>query len=178
MRIILAVLALLTWAGPLCAQTANRTGSPVTWDGPTAKHQLGGVCGQERWCLGTSSVVRQDNANDIGGPQALEGYTIVAHKEGKVQLVLGTIGNIELGGASGTVVDVAAALNGGLVVTGPGVVQEAISLSLAAAKPHGSYKGPVNVKTSTYIKFDNGWRIRPSGPDLLLCDPSGSCRKF
>lgn len=155
------------------------TAAVVTWKGPTPFHQFGGRCNPgDRWCLGAASVVRQDTPNANGGPQALEGYTHVNHQTGSVKLALGTLGNIELGGASGTVTEMAYALNGGLVVTGPGVVERAAALTLATPKRHGDYTGPINVKESLYIAFDNGWTIKPQGPDLLICRPDGTCRAF
>jgi hypothetical protein len=152
------------------------TASQVTWDGPTPFTHLGGRCGPARWCLGTASVVRQEMPNPTGGPQALEGYTHVTHKSGTVALAIGTLGNVELGGASGTVTERAYALAGGFVVTGPGVVNHPVTLSLGQPKRHGGYEGAMNVKDPVYIEFDNGWSFRPSGADLLLCDPGGRCR--
>lgn len=174
---LIAAACLLITATPAFAQSANRSGA-IAWNGPRPFHQLGGVCQPaDRYCLGAASVVRQSTPSE-GGPQALEGYTHVAHQTGRVQLAIGTIGNVELGGASGTVTDSARALQGGLVVTGPGYIERAVSLSLHQAKPKGDYTGAVNVKESIYIEFDNGWTIRPLGPDLLFCDPSGKCRRM
>lgn len=175
---LLATCLVLFLSSSALAQSANRSGPPA-WNGPTPFHHLGGRCAPNvRWCLGTASVVRQDTPMPNGGPQALEGYTIVAHKTGSVALVLGTIGNIELAGASGTVTEKAVALSGGLVVNGEGVVNRPVALSLRQPVRFGGYKGPLNVKDPIYIEFDNGWTIRPNGPYLLFCDPFGTCRTF
>ena len=168
----LVTLLLLLSAVPAQAQIIRG------WDGPKAKNYFEHTCGGDTWCLGTVSVVHQDTPNSAGGPQALEGYTAVNHAIGTVRLVMGTIGNIELGGGSRTVVQYATALQGGLVVTGAGRVDHATSLTLIQPRAHGDYTGPVNVGRVDYITFDNGWSIRPDGDRLLICDKMDVCRAF
>lgn len=161
------------------ATTASAQGQLIRgWDGPKAKQYFEHTCNGDTWCLGTVSVVNQMYPNADGGPQALEGYTVVKHEIGTVRLVMGTIGNIELGGGSRTVVESAVALQGGLVVTGPGYVAHATSLSLVQPRAHGGYTGGVNLGRVDYITFDNGWSIRPDGDQLSICDPKGMCRHF
>lgn len=111
----------------------------------------------------------------LGGPQALEGYTTVAHPRGTVALAIGTIGNVELAGAG----DVASAraLQGGIVINGPGIVDHATSLFLAAPQRIDGYTGPVRINRADWITFgSSGWSIRPDGDRILLCDAQDRCR--
>lgn len=128
--------------------------------------------------VGVQSHITQQT-DSIGGPQALEGYTLVAHDRGTVALALGTIGNVEQNGAGD--VNRIASLQGGGVVTGPGRVHQWSALSLfqpRARRSAPAYTGPVNIDRFDYITFDNGWSIRPNGDQLQLCDPRGICRAF
>jgi hypothetical protein len=130
-----------------------------------------------RWTLCGLFMVLQAEGSPTGGPQALEGYVEMTHlSPGSVDLAIGTIGNVEHAG-SGAVRRIEA-LRGGVMISGPGRVQEAAALSLYQATRKGGYAGPVNVDRSIYIQFDNGWSMRPDGEALLLCDPHGRCRSF
>lgn len=126
-----------------------------------------------RWTVCGEFTITQSTPSP-GGPQALEGYTYVNHPTGVVGLALGTVGNVEVGG-TGEVLDVRA-LQGGVIISGPGDVEHATSLMLMAPKPAGDYHGQVNVKRADYLSFDNGWSLRPDGDRLLLCDPHDRCR--
>lgn len=126
------------------------------------------------WCLGLMSHVTQTTPNVTGGPQALEGYALVNHPNGRVRQVLATIGNIELKGAGATAD--ARALQGSVVVNGPGRVDFATSLNLVGCVRQGGYDGPIDVGRCDYVTFGNGWSLRPDGDALLLCDPRGVCR--
>jgi len=128
------------------------------------------------WCLGFMSRVEQHTPNFTGGPQALEGYTYLNHNQGRVRLAFGTLGNIEVHGA-GTTSD-ARALQGGVVVSGPGRVSFGTSLYLVGCVKHGDYTGTLNVGRCDYVTFGNGWSIRPDGPALVLCDPQNRCRQL
>lgn len=126
-----------------------------------------------RWTL--CRLVSIDQATpSLGGPQALEGYTTVRHDEGTVALALGIIGNVELAGVGHT--GSARALQGGIVVSGPGQVDQAYALVLLSPQRKGGYDGPVNVTEGGFILFGNHWSIRPDGARLLLCNPQGECR--
>lgn len=114
-----------------------------------------------------------------GGPQALEGYTLLDHDAGSVRLALGTIGNVEVHGA-GAVAEIASLQAGG-VVTGPGHVGVWSGLKIvrpAARTSAPAYLGPVNIDQFNDITFSNGWTIRTAGAGLNLCDPRGICRAF
>ncbi|MBZ5560166.1 MAG: hypothetical protein LAO77_23155 [Acidobacteriia bacterium] len=114
-----------------------------------------------------------------GGPQALEGYTLVAHDHGTVALALGTIGNVEIGGA-GDVTEVAPLQSGG-VFTGPGHVARWSALKLFRPRARTSdppYTGPVHLDEFSYLRFDNGWSLRGDDVQLYLCSPVGTCRSL
>ena len=146
---------------------------------PALKRVNQTICqaGSERWTICQMVYITATKPSE-GGPQALEGYTKVAHQNGSIGLVMGTIGNVELSGASGTVTKDARALQGGFVVTNSGVVERASSLVLVQPKVGENYTGTANIKEANYILFDNGWRIAPNGSGLDICDPRGVCRAF
>lgn len=128
--------------------------------------------------VGVQSRMTQRVASP-GGPQALEGYTLVAHDRGSVALAIGTIGNVEMNGAGN--VGFIRGLQSGGVVTGPGRVGVWSGLFLSQPRARASappYVGPVNIERYDYITFDNGWSIRPNGDALILCNPLGNCRAF
>lgn len=125
------------------------------------ENQLGGVVGQ------VSTYPLPD-----GGPQALEGYTYVAHPSGVTRLAIGTIGNVEIAGA-GTTREVRSMQAGG-VISGSGPVDEWVGLYISLPRAQ-----PGQVQTYSPIKFDNGWRFVAEGEALYLCPPKGAaCRAF
>ena len=130
---------------------------------------------QARWSLCTLFHITQSTASE-GGPQALEGYTYVNHPRGSVGLAIGTLGNIELAATGDT--KSARALQGGVVVSGPGRVEHATTLYLSQPKRRGDYPGPTQIERADYVTFDNGWSIRPQGDRLLICAPTNTCRDF
>jgi len=126
--------------------------------------------------VGLQSVIDALLALPDGGPQALEGYTKIAHDRGNTRLALGIIGNVEMNG-HGDVAEVRSLQAGG-VVTNNGHVRLWTGLYLDRPKAGEGYAGPVNIERVDYITFDNGWSIRPNGSDLTICRPSGECRPF
>lgn len=125
-------------------------------------------------CVGVQSRTSALVAMPDGGPQALEGYTTIAHDRGLVKLALGTIGNVEMN-ARGDVAMVRSLQAGG-VVTNDGRVQQWSGLYLSRPRAGEGYAGAVNVQRFDYVTFDNGWSIRPDGDRLLICDSKGICR--
>lgn len=176
MRSALFVASLVLASVPASAQQmVSRIALPVFGHmplsitrGPTVK-VLGG---SERLGKLFGVVQRTPGA----GPQAVEGYTLVAHDVGTVGLALGTIGNVEVQGRGRT--EQVRALQGGIVVSGPGRVDHAANIVLAGVQKHSDYDGPTDVGRVDYILFGNGWSIRPDGARLLLCDPQNVCRPF
>lgn len=132
--------------------------------------------GTTRWSLCRLAYIEQTTSAPDGGPQALEGYTKVNHTSGKVQLPMSVIANQELSGGSGTVVQDARVFQAGAVVSDAGVVEDLTFLNLTGPNRMGGYDGPINIKRVTYLRFPNGWTIRPGGSGLLLCDPRDACR--
>jgi hypothetical protein len=124
--------------------------------------------------VNVQSVIHQQTASLEGGPQAFEGYTLIEHDRGTVNIAIGTIGNVEQNGA-GEVNDIRSMQAGG-VVTGPGRVHHWAGLSISAPRARSDYKGAVNIERYDYVDFDNGWSIRPDGKRLLICDPKNICR--
>jgi hypothetical protein len=155
-------------------------GGVTAWSGPVAMQNLGGTCqAGPRWCLGTVSIVRQLTGSE-GGPQALEGYTIVETR-GKVRLAMGVIGNIEQAG-SGEIVE-ARPLQSGGVIHGDGRIHRWTSLTLD--KPDGKYENQIIDYRA--IQFDNGLYLtsgidaRDGKPYLGLCPnlaTDGPCQMF
>lgn len=136
---------------------------------------------QHAWhCTGISDLwrvcgafrIEQTLPNPNGGPQALEGYVDLAHPFGDVKLAIGTIGNIEVSGSGHTIE--ARSMQAGGVISGSGIVDEWNSLVLAEPGRKAGATG--SVTKVNYIKFGNGWTIRPLGSRLLICDPNGNCR--
>jgi hypothetical protein len=142
-------------------------------EGPRAMHNFGGTCSPSsgQWCLGTVSVVRQMTASE-GGPQALEGYTIVDTR-GTVRLAHGTIGNIEQAG-SGDLSE-ARPLQSGGVVSGTGRVHRWTGLFIDRPKTMGTNDPAPNVIDYRAIQFSNGLFLTPDvdpkdgKPILKLC---------
>lgn len=171
-RYVALILAVaIVWASGVQAGTA--------WTDITRRYQQ--TCAEGRWTRWTLCglyYITQSQPAPSGGPQALEGYAVVQHRAGTVQLAIGTLGNIELAGAAGTETERAVALGGGLVVAGPGHVAHATSLSLNQPHKHSTYDGPMSIDRIDYVTFDNGWSIRPDGDNLLICDPRDHCRAF
>lgn len=170
---MVGILALLA-AAPAAAQ-----GGP-TWNGPRPYNFFEAACRFETWCLGAVSVVHQRTANERGGPQALEGYTVIETR-GRVRLAMGTIGNVEQAG-SGEIVEVRPLQSGG-VLTGTGRVHRWTSLFLDRPKD----KTPNQIVDYRAIQFDNGLHLttgvdpRDGKPYLALCpdDPrAGPCQLF
>ena len=62
--------------------------------------------------VGLQSVIDAPLALPDGGPQALEGYTKIAHDRGITRLALGIIGNVEMNG-HGDVAEVRTLQGGG-----------------------------------------------------------------
>jgi hypothetical protein len=148
-------------------------GGAITWNGPTPMHQLGGDCASNtRWCLGTASVVRQLTSSE-GGPQALEGYTIVDTR-GSVRLAHGTIGNIEQAG-SGELIE-ARPLQSGGTITGSGRVHRWTGVFIDRPKTMGTSEPAPNVIDFRAIQFDNGLYLTTAtdtdGKPMLLVCPS------
>lgn len=133
---------------------------------PVAMQNMGGTCQPgPRWCLGAVSVVKQLTGSE-GGPQALEGYTLVDTR-GSVRLAHGTIGNIEQAG-DGDLIE-ARPLQSGGVVTGQGRVSRWIGLFID--KPKEARAG--QVADYRAIQFSNGLFLTPDMQDgkpiLKLC---------
>lgn len=124
--------------------------------------------------VGRQVLITQLAAAPDGGPQALEGYTRVAHDRGIVRLAIGAIGNVEQNGAGD--VDEVRSMQSGGVVTAPGRVHHWVSHYFARPRARRGYVGAVNVDVFDYAAFDNGWSIRPDGDRLLFCSPRGECR--
>ena len=172
-----------TWwlfsVGVLFALLSGAVFGATAWTDISARHQQ--VCAVEdtasRWMICGLFYAHQKVASE-GGPQALEGYTVVDHDSGRVRHAMATIGNMELSGASGTVTEVADALTGGFVVSDRGVVEQANSLMLRRPVAHGTYQGPVNVLNHAYINLDGVWQFKIEGDDLLICHRSGTCHRF
>jgi hypothetical protein len=155
------------------ARLAATDAPRVQWDGPNPIHQLGGMCGTQQYCLGTASVVRQETGSPNGGPQALEGYSVVNNPAGSVvRHASGTIGNLEIAGAGA--VTIARSLTTGLVFSGSGRVKHASTLNLFVGRKAG-YTGPVNVERLDFITFPNGWSLRGplDGSYMILVDQHG-----
>ena len=131
------------------------------------------VCGSTT-TVGVQSRISSPVAVPTGGPQALEGYTTIAHDRGNTRLAFGTIGNVEMNGR-GTVTEIRSMQAGG-VVTNDGRVKHWIGLALSTPRAGEGYTGPANIDKFDYIKFDNGWSIRPDGDRLLICDKTDVCR--
>jgi hypothetical protein len=127
-----------------------------------------------RSTVGRQSLIQQLAAAPDGGPQALEGYTLIAHDRGLVRLAIGTIGNVEMNGAGD--VDEIRSMQSGGVITNGGHVAHWTGHHFARPTRGPGYTGPINVDVIDYVTFDNGWAIRPSGERLLFCDPRGECR--
>lgn len=150
--------------------------APAVWTSINRVHET--VCrdGLQQWTICGLFYMQQTSPSPIGGPQGVEGYTVVNVREGHVGLAMGALGNVEQAGEGsiGRIV----ALQGGIVVNGPGGIGEAVSLNLPGVLKHGDYTGPVNVAKQKYIQFGNGWSFRPDGADLLLCDWAEQCQRF
>jgi hypothetical protein len=147
--------------------------------GPVAMHNFGGTCPVgPRWCLGTVSVVKQLTGSE-GGPQALEGYTIVETRAA-VRLAHGTIGNIEQAG-SGDLIE-ARPLQSGGILTGQGRVARWVGLFID--KPKEARAG--QLQDFRAIQFDNGLYLTTGmdgdgKPYLALCPnlaTTGPCQVF
>ena len=172
-RLLLLILTVACVSGATGAVTATVLLSPygamphlwanwshVSIDGGH-ENQLGGVVGQV-----------STHALPDGGPQALEGYTYVAHPSGVTRLALGTIGNVEIAGAGAT--QEVRSLQAGGVISGTGPVGEWVGLYISLPR---AAEG--QVQTYSPIKFDNGWRFVAEGEALYLCPPRGAaCRAF
>lgn len=131
------------------------------------------VCGSET-AVGLQSRISSPLAVEQGGPQALEGYTILSHDRGNTRLAFGSLGNVEMN-ARGTTTEIRSMQAGG-VITADGRVSRWSGLYLSRPRAGEGYDGPVNVDRYDYITFDNGWSIRPDGDRLQICDKSGVCR--
>lgn len=129
---------------------------------------------QASWSLCALFYLAQTEPAPDGGPQALEGYTVLQHDVGTVAMAHGTLGNIEFAGAGRT--KQARSLQAGGVITGSGVVEHWSGLYLS--QPQASHGATGRIERRDYITFDNGWSLRPRGEQLLICDPSGGCRAF
>jgi hypothetical protein len=168
---IVTTLLVLLCASDVMAQGANRSAP-----GPVAMQNFGGTCRVgPRWCLGTVSVVRQQTGSE-GGPQALEGYTIVDTRS-KVRLAMGVIGNVEQAG-SGEVVEVRSLQSGG-VITGTGRIQRWTGLWLDKPKE----QVPGQLQDYRAIQFSNGFYIttataQDGAPTLVVCAPDRRCTEF
>jgi hypothetical protein len=127
-----------------------------------------------RSSVAMQSVIEQLTPTPDGGPQALEGYTKIAHDRGLVRLALGTIGNVEMNGA-GDVEEIRSMQAGG-VVTNRGRVKHWTGMYFSRPRAGLGYTGAANIDVYDYATFDNGWSIRPAGDRLLFCDPQGDCR--
>ena len=127
-----------------------------------------------RWTLCGLFYASQSDPAPDGGPQALEGYTVVQHDVGTVALAIGTIGNVELAGAGRT--KEARSLQAGGVITGSGVTERWVGLAISQPQPADGATG--RIERREYVAFDNGWSIRPDGARLLICDPQSQCRAF
>jgi hypothetical protein len=131
------------------------------------------VCGPST-TVGVQSRISAPVAVEDGGPQALEGYTTLAHNRGNTRLAFGVVGNVEMN-ARGTTTEIRSMQAGG-VVTADGHVKEWVGLALSRPRAGEGYQGPVHIDRYDYIRFDNGWSIRPDGDKLLICDKAGVCR--
>jgi hypothetical protein len=169
--ITMILLLILVHAPGVWAQGANRSAP-----GPVAMQNFGGTCRVgPRWCLGAVSVVRQQTGSE-GGPQALEGYTIVDTRS-KVRLAMGVIGNVEQAG-SGEVVEVRPLQSGG-VITGTGPVERWTGLWIDKPKE----QAPGQLLDYRAIQFSNGFYITTAkdqqGQDtLVVCAPDRRCTVF
>lgn len=165
--------SVLLMIGLMAAGAAvNVCAAAVVWNGPRAAYELSGQCRvDERWCLGTVSVVEQLTASE-GGPEALEGFTRV-NTRGSVRLALGTIGNIEQAG-SGDLIE-ARSLQAGGVFTGSGRVGRWVGLFIDKPKIKGSGAAVPSAQLPDYraIQFANGLYLTPDTQDgvpvLKLC---------
>lgn len=86
-------LITIGWQSGSCSPTASRetsasARSPSESAPAGAPNALGGLVGQV-----SARAMRH------GGPQALEGYTYMAHRTGTTRLAIGLVGNVELAGA-------------------------------------------------------------------------------
>ena len=146
---------------------------------PGAPNALGGVVGQ------VSNVAMPD-----GGPQALEGYTYMAHPSGTTRLAFGVISNVELAGA-GDVTEVRSMQSGG-VVSGSGNIGRWIGLTIARPGGEAGAKVPFyalmitdpnaqsvirGTLSTDRIRFSNGWVLQPGPGTMQLVDERGVVRQ-
>ena len=163
-RLIPVVVAAV--AGGFCGKAAD-----TEWKDLTRRYVQSCAGAQTRWTVcGMSLIVQREPS--VGGPQALEGYTQVAHQSGTVGLALGTIGNVEVAG-SGNTTEVRSMQAGG-VITGNGSVQHWTGIALSRPQAVNGARG--SIERYDYITFDNGWSIRPDGERLLICNRDSVCR--
>jgi hypothetical protein len=163
MRRILPLL-LAGMFGGFCARADTQ------WSDVTKRYAQSCTGGDTRWTLCSLSYIVQRQPSE-GGPQALEGYTQIAHQSGTVALALGTIGNVEVAGR-GRTTEVRSMQAGG-VITGDGSVQHWSGITLSRPQAVNGARGSVD--RYDYITFDNGWSIRPDGEKLLICDRDSAC---
>jgi hypothetical protein len=190
-RYMLLVMALLagTAGGAIGAVAIDRYGampngwaawSQVAESAPAgAPNALGGVVGQVT-----------TRAMPDGGPQALEGYTYMAHDAGTTRLAIGVIGNVELAGA-GNAAEVRVVQSSGFI-SGTGKVKRWVGVSVhrpagAAGKKVPFY--PIVVSdpdaqtilhgtiVTDRIRFSNGWTLQPGGASMQLIDQRGVVRQ-
>jgi hypothetical protein len=190
-RYVLIIMPLLAGSagGAIGAVTMQRYGamphywaawSQVAESAPAgARNALGGLVGQV-----------SARAMPNGGPQALEGYTYMAHKTGTTRLAMGLVGNVELASA-GNATEVRVVQSSGYI-SGTGKIDSWVGVSVhrpggAAGKKVPFY--PIVVSdpdaqtilhgtiVTDKIRFSNGWTLQPGGASVQLIDQRGVVRQ-
>jgi hypothetical protein len=155
-------------AGVIGGLTAR---ADTAWTDMTRRYVQSCSGAKTRWTLcGLSYIVQREPS--MGGPQALEGYTQLAHESGTVALALGTIGNVEVAGRGQT--NEVRSMQAGGVITGDGSVAHWSGITLSRPVPVKGARG--SIQRYDYITFDNGWSIRPDGEKLMICNRDSVCR--